>query len=117
GTLPSPHLRDPLRGMRNRSIVCRTIPKHPERASQGHGAEYLWDAAKRDMNPYDKFSMDPWKNVLVPLDSSEGSASILDQARPLLERESLAVTFLRVIDCSESHARDPAYLTDPRHWK
>lgn len=69
------------------------------------------------MNPYDKFSMDPWNNVLVPLDGSEGSALILDQARPLLARESLAVTFLRVIECSESHARDPAYLTDPRHWK
>jgi len=69
------------------------------------------------MNPSDAVSMDPWKNVLVPLDGSEKSASILDYARPLLARESLAVTFLRVIECSESHARDPAYLTHPRHWK
>ena len=62
-------------------------------------------------------SMDPWKNVLVPLDGSEESTSILDYARHLLARESLAVTFLRVIECSESHAQDPAYLTHPRHWK
>jgi nucleotide-binding universal stress UspA family protein len=61
--------------------------------------------------------MDPWKNVLVPLDDSEASTSILDHARRLLARESLAVTFLRVIECSESHARDPVYRTDPRHWK
>jgi len=61
--------------------------------------------------------MDPWKNVLVPLDGSEESTSILEYARHLLARESLAVTFLRVIECSETHARDPAYLTDPRHWK
>jgi nucleotide-binding universal stress UspA family protein len=69
------------------------------------------------MKPYDASSTDPWKNVLVPLDGSEESTSLLDRARQVLARESLAVTFLRVIECSESHARDPAYLTDPRHWK
>lgn len=69
------------------------------------------------MNPYDACSMDPWSNVLVALDGSEESASVPDQARHLLARESLAVTFLRVIECSEIHARDPAYLIDSRHWK
>lgn len=62
-------------------------------------------------------SMDPWKIVLVPVDDSEDSRSILDQARPLLARESLAVAFLRVIECSEAHARDLSYQRDPRHWK
>jgi len=61
--------------------------------------------------------MEPWKNVLVPLDGSEDFTLILDHARPLLARESLAVTFLRVIECSEGHARDPVYWTDSRHRK
>ena len=69
------------------------------------------------MNPHAASSTDPWKNVLVTLDGSEDSTSILRQARHLLAREPLAVTFLRVIECSESHAQDPAYLTDSRHWK
>ena len=69
------------------------------------------------MNPHAASSSDPWKNVLVTLDGSEESTSILDRARHVLAREPLAVTFLRVIECSESHARDPAYLTDSRHWK
>jgi len=67
------------------------------------------------MKPDGATSMDPWKNLLVPVDGSEDSTSILDQARNLLARESLAVTFLRVIECSEVHARDPAYRTDSRH--
>lgn len=62
-------------------------------------------------------SVEPWKSVLIPLDGSKDSTSILTHARHLLAQESLAVTFLRVIECSESHARDPAYLTDPRHWE
>jgi len=69
------------------------------------------------MNPHAASSMEPWKNVLVTLDGSEDSTSILEHARPLLAREPLAVTYLRVIECSESHAHDPAYLTDSRHWK
>lgn len=69
------------------------------------------------MNSRAASSMDPWKNVLVPLDGSEESTSILEYARHLLAQESLAVTFLRVIECSETHARDPGYLRDPRHWK
>jgi len=69
------------------------------------------------MNSRDASSTDPWKNVLLPLDGSEASTSILDHARHLLARETLAVTFLRVIECSEDHARDPVYRTDPRHWK
>jgi nucleotide-binding universal stress UspA family protein len=72
---------------------------------------------KNKMTPHAASSMDPWKNVLVALDDSEESTSILEHARHLLARESLAVTFLRVIECSESHARDPAYLTDSRHRK
>lgn len=62
-------------------------------------------------------STEPWKNLLVPLDGSEESASILEFARNILARESLAVTFLRVIECAESRARDPAYVTDSRHGK
>jgi nucleotide-binding universal stress UspA family protein len=62
-------------------------------------------------------STEPWRNVLVPLDGSEESASILEYARNILARESLAVTFLRVIECPESRARDHAYVTDSRHWK
>jgi nucleotide-binding universal stress UspA family protein len=62
-------------------------------------------------------STEPWKNVLVAIDGSQESMAILDGARHLLARESLAVTFLRVIECSESDARDPAYRTDSRHSK
>lgn len=69
------------------------------------------------MNSYDASSMDPWRNVLVAVDGSEESLSILDHSRHLLARESLAVTFLRVIECAESRARDPAYVADSRHWK
>ncbi len=116
---------DPLTGMRIRSIVCRTIPTLPERASQWHpeGINNLRCPSTRrhlqkgTMTPHDPLSTDPWKNVLVALDGSEESASILEYARPLLARESLAVTFLRVIECSETHAGDPAYLTDSRHGK
>jgi nucleotide-binding universal stress UspA family protein len=69
------------------------------------------------MNPNAASSKDPWRSLLVPLDGSEDSPSILDYARHLLARESLAVTFLRVIECSEDHARDPVYWTDSRHGK
>ncbi len=62
-------------------------------------------------------STDPWKHVLVAIDGSQESTSMLDGARHLLARESLAVTFLRVIECSERHAQDPAYRTDSRHSK
>src|SRR4029079_5049419 len=87
-------------------------------ASKSILADRSIDPERKGMrNPFAAFSTEPWKNVLVPLDGSEESTSILDQARPLLARESLAVTFLRVIECSESHAQDPAYLTDSRHWK
>ncbi len=62
-------------------------------------------------------STDPWKHVLVAIDGSQESMSILNGARHLLARESLAVTFLRVIECSERQARDPVYRTDSRHWR
>jgi nucleotide-binding universal stress UspA family protein len=70
-----------------------------------------------NMNPNAASSTEPWRNLLVPLDGSEDYPSILDHARHLLARESLAVTFLRVIECSEDHARDPAYQTDSRHGR
>ena len=69
------------------------------------------------MTPYAASSTEPWRNLLVPLDGSEESASILGYARHILARESLAVTFLRVIECAESRARDPFYRTDSRHWE
>jgi len=69
------------------------------------------------MTPPAAFSTEPWKNILIPLDGSVESSSILDHAQSILALESLAVTFLRVIECSERHARDPAYMTDSRHWK
>lgn len=69
------------------------------------------------MPGYPESSTEPWRNVLVPVDSSEESTSILGYARNILARESLAVTFLRVIECAESLAQDPVYRTDSRHWE
>jgi nucleotide-binding universal stress UspA family protein len=69
------------------------------------------------MPGYSESSADPWRNLLVPLDGSEEATSILDYARNILARESLAVTFLRVIECAESRAQDPGYRTDSRHWE
>jgi nucleotide-binding universal stress UspA family protein len=69
------------------------------------------------MKSYAASSTEPWQNILIPLDGSEESSSILERAQSILTRDSSAVTFLRVIECSELHAQDPAYLTDSRHWK
>ncbi len=53
-------------------------------------------------------STERWDNILIALDGSEESTAILEYSRPLLERASAALTFLRVIECSESRFGDPA---------
>ncbi len=56
-----------------------------------------------------------WSRVLVPLDGVAASNWALTRARHLLEQPGLAVTLLRVVECTEARAKDLSFRVDSRH--